>query len=344
MAFIGYEHFDLYGTSIADLLLRGYGNVSASGPTTANARTGSHCLPVGAGAGGRGIRRTLDTPRDVFGQGAGWRVGAFENGGTVASHAGFRFGTAQSFSKVRVMPNGDTGGIRVYIDTTLVATSANGLIAAGTWFWLEAKVTCGTGTAIIEVRLNGLEIINLTGQTIVGPVASIGLYSDNSAAGPNMSFDDWVWWDTVGGDIVDFMGDTFVIVADPTADTAVADYVPTPAGTLFSTVDERTPSDTDYIQGNVIADAAEFTHPVFNLGVGAIAAIASQTRAFKSDAGAASYKTGIASVAATSMGEEIALATGPNVHSHIAERNPNGNVSWTQAAANAARLRVERTA
>lgn len=347
MALIGFEHFALYGNSTANILLRtGYTLVgSSTNPFPTNSRTGARCMRSASYSGQRlGIIYNLPTAVDVVGQGVAMILE--ETPASSAVTQGIRFGVSGANGRLRVLPNANLG-VSVYLNTTLVGSSANGILTVGSWFWLEAKATSGAGTAgAVEVRLNGntTPILTVTDLALTAQWTSVWIGAESTAAISNVRYDDWVIWDTSGSDNNDFMGDTFVIVAPPEADTAVADWDASTGTSRFDMIDEDVPSDADYIQADAIGEACEFTHPAFNLGVGSIAAIASQTRAFKSDAGAASYETGIKSAANSSMSGEIALATGPVVHTHISERNPDGGVPWTQSAANAARLRVVRNA
>lgn len=344
MALLGFEHFDLYGSNVAELLLAGYVQIGSPSLST-GARTGNRMLAVASAGGGRGLAAPLAQSVDgTIGQGAALRSG---NPVTNASRGaqGFTFGTAANLELVRVVITPSLG-FAAYIGSTLVGESAGGLITVSSWFWLEAKVIPGDGTGQIIAKMNNTDVVlNLTGLTIAGPFTRVQIGCVANSSGSNsVDYDDWVWWSGTGGDITDFMNDTFLIVGAPTADTAVADWTPSTGSTRYNLIDEDVPDSADYIQSTAVGDACEFTHPAFNLGVGSIAAIASQTRALKSDAGAASYKTGIKSGSASCMSDEIALATGAVVHKHICERNPDGNVLWTQASANAARLRVERAA
>lgn len=344
MALLGYEHFDLYGTDFGALALRGWVGGIGVVLTSGRSRTGTHSLSMSSSTNVRTLSQTLAAPVSVFGQGCAIYM-AEAIGSTASTSNGMRFGTAADANAIRVTLTSGFG-FRIYQGTTLLASSDVGLWAVGTWFWLEAKVIAGTGDGSVEVRLNGADtpIMVVTGLTIAQITRfSVG-HQGTSASNSNMNVDDYVWWDDTGPDTNDFMGDTFVIVGPPEADTAVADWDASTGTDRFAMIDEATPNDADYIESDAIGEACEFTHPAFNLGVGSIVAIASQTRAFKSDAGAASYATGIVSGGVASMSNEIALATGPNIHAHLSPRNPNGNVPWTQAAANAARLRVERAA
>lgn len=343
MALLGFEHFDLYPSGQSGILLRGFVAQTSDGGvdrTAGRSRNGSGCYQFSQFGNHQALILGFPTPRNVLGHGVALIVpGNFTNNTPEALGIELRYGNGESLRAL----SGPNGSINLYQNTTLRASSASNLWAAGDYFHIEMKANSAAGT--VEVRLNGnsTPIIMATGLTF-GLLNGIAIGRRGGAGGTFGTYDDWIWWDDTGNDVTDFVGDTFVLVSPPTADTPVADWTPTPTGARFSTIDEAIPSDADYLEATAIGQACEFTHPALNLGVGSIVAIASQTRAFKAEAGAASYSTGLSSGSATAMSPEIALATGTNIHTHIVPRNPENNQPWTQNAANSARLRIERNA
>jgi len=341
MALLGFEHFDLYSAGQGQILQRGYVASSDGGVdrTPGRARNGTGCYSFNQFVNAQSLVLGFPVPRNVLGHGIALSVPTNVSANTPeALGIELRYGSESLRAIV-----GPSGSINLYQNTTLRASSAGNLWAAGTYFHIEMKGDSAAGT--VEVRLNGnsTPVIMATGLTF-GLLTGIAIGRRGGAGGAFGTYDDWVWWDDTGSDITDFVGDTFVLVSPPVSDGAVSDWTATPAGPKFEVIDEALPNDADYIEATAIGQAAEFNHSALNLGVGSIVAIASQTRAFKAEAGAASYSTGLASGNTTAMSPEIALATGTNIHTHIVPRNPENNQPWTQQAANAARLRVERNA
>lgn len=349
MSVIHYEHFDLYGAgALTALVARGYNTVGADSPpqlVASLARTGSTCLRC-AGFSTLSslisVNGLLGGAKSVVGQGAAIRMEGVASSDNAGSF-GLIFGTAANLGEIRVVM-GASGRINIYQGTTLRASSAGSLYVSESYFWLEARVTAGTGTGEVVVRLNGVQIVSATGLTIDNITrCSLGKFGTNQVP-EGARFDDWVIWDTAGSVNNTWMGDTFIIVAAPNADSTPNQWVPSTGTAKWAVVDEATPDDADFLTGNAVADAQEFAHVQPNLPVGAVAAIATQIRAFKTDAGSSSVRHGISSNGQLSMSAEVALATGVVCYSHIANVNPDGNVPWTQAAAQAARLRLERVA
>jgi hypothetical protein len=360
MALIHYEHFDLYGGSKDALALRSGHTMAlqsnANHSIVTSPRNGSHSYRLLTTTNVMGLFWALPSNKTVIGQGAAFFLESL--GSTTANFSpGLRFvdtagGGATGAGTIRVLPNAN-GGITVWLNTTQLASSANGIVSTGSWFWLEAKVTSGaSSTGVVEVRLNGdtTPIILAENVNIPNAFTHVGLYASGNGGNGNFAatvrFDDWVVWDDTDTVNNNFMGDTFVLVSDPDSDAASPnnDFVPSTGSDKFALVDEATPNDADFITANATNDVQEFGHVALNLPVGAVSAIASQVRAFKTDAGSSEIEVGISSNGQNSMGAGQALATGPTVRSHIANRNPDGNVPWTQSAAQAARLRMRRSA
>ena len=348
MAIIWFEHFDLYGTSLTNLGLRGY-TFTSGGSIHSPGRNGTHCYRSTANGNLSGVRLPIAS-RSVVGQGMAMFVESLPGqAGTSPSNMGFSFGLNATGFNVRVVINPDLG-FSVYTanDTasnagaTLIGSTPANQYVLSSWFWVEARLTAGSPGSL-ALRVNGAEY---TFPITIASVGAVGL----GTLGPSVfqtgvaRWDDWIVWDNTDTVANDFVGDTFVLIAPPNADGTPSNWAASTGTTRFNLIDESTPDDADFIRADNVGDVNEFAHTSVNLPVGSVAAIAVQGRALKTDAGASSIALGLSSGGATSMSGEQALTTGGVVYTHIANRNPNGNVPWTQETAQAARLRVQRIA
>lgn len=333
MAIIWFEHFDLYGGVRDNLLARGYDAFPTTNHTlTTASRTGSHCLQLAANSTNQQLARSLPVQPAVAG--VGCAIQPTTNGETAAGACGVRLGHATGTFRAVV---NSVNGISLYNGSTLLASSAPALLAINTYTWLELKANSTEGT--LEARVNGIPAVSASGLTF-GPLTNFGVGKTSGAT--TARFDDVVVWDNSDTVNNDWIGDTFVLVAPPTADGAINEWAASTGTDRWALIDEAAPSETDFISAAAVGQANEFAHAALNLPAGSVAAIGVQARAYKNDAGASSVILGIASGSQTSMSGELALSTGVVGHAHIANRNPNGNVPWTQSAAQAARLRVQR--
>lgn len=339
MALIWYEHFDLYGNSFPNIESRGYTTArQGSALATFAGRNGSgfSCNPVQAAAAF--IRRIFQQDYNVMGQGCAIRVIA--EGGSNRLQNGMHFGTAGDFNYINISINPGLG-IRVWLNGALVGEA--GLVyVLNSWFWLETKVTAGQGNGSIEVKIQGSTVVLAENLNIL-PVRVTTIGKTGAPVTTTTQYDDWVVWDDTGLINNNFMGDTFVLVAPPEADGTPSDWTPSSGVDRFSRVNTLAPNDETFISADTVGQTQEFSHTSLNLPVGAVSAIAVQTRAFKNDAGSADYRLGVASGSSTGMSNDIALATGVVSHTHIQNIDPATGLPWTQASAQSARLRIERT-
>lgn len=335
MAIVWYEHFDLYGGVRDNLLTRGYDNfVNTNSVLSTAARNGSHAFLLAGNSTIQRLRRALPAVADVAG--IGCAVERISNGLLDSGAAGLRLEGGGVNYTVIINAN---NGLTLYSGSTVLATSAPSIMPADSYVWLEMKADSINDT--LEVRLNGSPV--LSASTAVAPLTHFSIGKTTGA--PTARFDDLVVWDGTGTENNNWLGDTFVLVSAPNEDAAINQWVPSTGTTRWSLIDEAAPLDTDFITGNAVDDTQECnTAPVSLPATGAVIAVAVQARALKTDTGASQISIGVASGLSHSSGFSVNLATGAQVFTHIAQRNPDGNIAWTASTAQAARFRARRTA
>lgn len=349
MALIWYEHFDLYGTgnnasaAWAALMARGYtqGVNNSTNLTATNSRTGAACLSFNATSNAQNISRTLSADtRAMVGCGIALRASGYPTTQIASNASGFRFGTAANANEIAILM-GESGIVYCYQGATLRGTTGPNVYPVNAYYWLEAQVVWGTGTATVEVRLNGAPILVFSGLTIA-EITRVQLGHNGSNTAANLLFDDWIIYDNTNTVNNTWMGDTFVIVAPPNADSTPNDWTPSSGSNRWDMIDELIPNDADFITATAVGNVNQFTHTAPTLPAGAVAAVAVQVRAFKTDAGASTIEIGASSAGNNEMSSPIALGTGVASYSHILNKDPNGAVPWSQSAAQAAQLRARR--
>lgn len=150
---------------------------------------------------------------------------------------------------VKVTFLGD-GSIRAYDGAAgTLGTTATGIVSTGAWYYLEMKVKIDNSTGTVEIKLNGAQVLNLTGldtQTSTSAVvAEIYLRGFN---GVSAYFDDLYICDVAGSLNNDFLGVVAVTALVP--DGAGTNTGLTPStGANWQNVDEIPPDDdTTYNQ------------------------------------------------------------------------------------------------
>jgi hypothetical protein len=337
------EPFDQYATGAPptasnDALIAQFGYTDVGIANFQLGRTGPYSAWLN---GGHVMRRALDVPASVLGQGAGF---SFNNcPGVSQFNGGFRWesaGKVLEFAAVE-MPDLSVG---VYDRTgTLVGRTAPNVLVNSSFVWIETKVSMNVGavlnTGSCEVRINGVSKLIVNGINLPNQFAFVRIGTDGGNGGAY--YDDWIVWDNTGTANNNFMGDRRLVASFPNANAALQNFTPS-AGNAFACVNQVPPVDTTFIDGAAAGNISEFTKPALTISSNDIAAMVICGRLFKSDAGAASGRVGVNSNANVSNSAELFPGITGSWFRLIQELDPNGNVPWTRAAYDAANIRITR--
>jgi len=269
MALYWMDGFEHYGTLAH--MLEGVGGGAAWSQvdagfaiSTANPATGTYHLRLTqtAGGGTNVARRVLGTASQVAGFGYRFMVDdlpAFEDYDELDSQlcmASFRDVSNVENCRVSMGTDGSVYAVR---GNTLLGRS-DPCIAAGGYHHIECKAKIDSTTGYIEVRINEVTVLNLTGINTqnTGNAATaqvaFGEYGDVSDPGVGFGFmdiDDAFTWNIDTSDaentVADFIGDKGCYYLPVNADTAEADWTLSTGVTGYQLLDELTPSGTDYI-------------------------------------------------------------------------------------------------
>lgn len=126
---------------------------------------------------------------------------------------------------------------------TYVAASPS--VTANAWFHIESKLTCGIAAdASVEIRVNGIPVINETGfttssatsaQIVVSPVAA-GL-----SESPDFQIKDLNVWDGTGSQVNDFQGTVSVFYHKPVSDITLGGWTTSYGATATGLLDQMWP-------------------------------------------------------------------------------------------------------
>lgn len=355
MALLNAESFSIYGTSLAQLSLRGYAspgsllwNISPTGGRTNGFIEGNTSSQTN-----QGFSWILSPEVNVAGSGIAISVLSTPTANVNRNH-GLAFGIgADGFTyKINVNPS---LGISVFAGSTLIGSSAPALIVTNSYYWLEARITNnafggGLNTGTIEVRLNGVTVVTISGINITAQFSriSIGATQVNEGLGPTAStrFCDWVMWDGSGTINNSFLGDRRCSVSFPNTDTALEQWTPNTGVDSWAILDNNPANDAQFVEATAVGNISEFGTTPIPINSNDVAGIVILGRAAKLDAGTATFRLGINSAGNVINSAPIAPNVAPsfNIFGYVVERNPNGNIPWTRTAADAALPRITREA
>lgn len=331
MAIIWAESFDLYGTSKAAFELRGY-EVDAETSFTTTARTGLRALLMSGATNDQFLRKVLDSAVTTLGIGCGIRLNSVATSDT--NIPGFKVGNV-------LIGINSNFGISVVTGGSVVAASANNVFVIGSFFWVESKwISNGDGTGDVECRVNGETVVVATGISMATAFSEWRYQQGNNSS--TTIIDDLVVWDTSGSLYNDFVGDRRCFTSFPSADTATEQWTPSTGTDSFDLINDATPNDSTYIDAETNGDISEFEKDAIGINTNDVAAVVLIARALKPDTGTTAFRLGINSAGFVANSDRKLPNTTVVYFQHIVEQNPNGGISWTKAAVDAANIRLTR--
>jgi len=382
MAILWMEGFDPYGTN--NLLLTNGENWASNDDdrwetVTSQARTGQYSTFRDAVAIDRNaLRRILGKSVTTVGVGVGvWftELPKYSTDHVLYSlhdsegrtNIGLLIESTGAISVLRGHAN-DTG--QEVIFGTVLSRTAVPAIRAKCWNYIEAKYVFDTVNGSVEVRVNGVTVLALSGVDTVAKASDhisssdegdcnaeasrLDFYFGSNTGSSNAQvalrdryIDDVVVWDDSGSTNNDFLGDIRVRHLKPTADTAQADWTPL-SGSGFSNIDDMPGTDdgTTYVSvgvpGSPTELSSEFELDDLATTTGRVLAVSPVSRVRKTEAGVAAYQHGIISGATEEMGAVKTLSVDYNYVEDVMQVNPDTGSEFTAAEVNSLKLKINR--
>jgi len=231
---------------------------------------------------------------------------------------------------------------------TLLGTTPDGTLVATAWQHVEVKAVISPTVGAVEIRVNGVTVISLSGVN-TGPATANNLTFMRNASAFFQEFDvyldDIYAWDITGTYNNDFVGDKRVLSLMPTDDTAVADWAITGAASGYAAISEIPPDDdVSYIDTQIVGQQSAFQVADLVGLYGAISAVMTTPLSRKTVAGTCNLQVSLLSGAAEAPGADRPITENYTYYTDMFEQDPNTAAPWTQAAINAMQMRIKRTA
>lgn len=347
------DGFDHYGDDAATMLDGPWAQALAA-ITTDQARTGAHSLQLGAGPPEAvQVRRVFGTPETSAGVAMAIYLPQLPgfNGGMTPIE--FRDGANNCQARVCVE---STGALAVYLGpwssgVHAVATST-GLIRANGWNHLEAWIGVDDSAGWVEVRLNGVTLLNATAINTDGSGAGeVSQYATlnqfNRLSDGPWYIDDVVGIDDQGINNNSFIGDKKVFTDFPHADTADVDWTPSSGSTRYQMVDEAAPDDdATYDSASASDEVMGLAYPNVDGSVVTVAGVIFLHRSRKTDAGTCTLKQ--TAVSGTGSGEddgaENAVTEAYSYYEDVFETDPSTGLAFDPTGVNGLTQLLTRTA
>ena len=340
MAVVWTDNFSLYGGNVARMLDGVYATVSYVGLRVDPDPTAGGGYVLFASAAGTSLRRVLASAQATVGIATRiWQAGL--NG--VTAHR-YQDANLVTLTDIKIDANGRVQAVRG--DGTVLGTSANPVIVSNAWQHVESKVTISTTVGAVEVRVEGVTVLNLTNVNTQG--AGLGTVQ-NAILVPSITgsvyFKDFIIWDSTDTINNNFMGSCSVVQLMPSDDVS-APWTLVGGASASAILNELNPDDdTDYISagtgpipGPVLVNIQDLAATVTS-----VRALMTMVRARKTDGGDGNLQVGLVSGASTANGADRPITTAYTYWTDVQQRDPATGNAWLVPAVNAAQLRLNRT-
>jgi len=348
------DDFKSYGTTPAFMLDGLYAAASCLLVEDPDPLISGTVLKLGTVAFFDNVRKVFSAPAATAGMGA--RVWFEGLPGGAANPCFFRFNDGANNTHVSIAVT-STGVIQAWRGTqsfpsgTLLGATTGPVVTANSFSHIEAKVLISDTVGTVEVRVNGVAVLTLTGKdtgnsadlTVAQVMLTASSRGDLATQEIPIYFKDFIAWDSTGTYNNNFMGSVSVIALTPTSDVAL-NWTPSSGGVGYSLIDESPPVDTGYISAASPPPAA-YKAGQSNLpsSVTSVRGLMTLVRARKTDGGDGSVQVGLISGASTDLGADHPVSTAFTYYYDFSETDPATTNPWLPAAVDASNLQINRT-
>lgn len=225
---------------------------------------------------------------------------------------------------------------------TLLGTSAAaGLLSLNTWAHIEIKVKIDNSTGTVEVRVNGVTALSLSG---IDTQATANAYATAiTFCGPDgtntADFDNIVVMDNAGTRNNNFLGEGIMETLYPSAAGTAAQWTPS-AGSNYQNVDETGNHDSDTTYNETNTAGQKDLHAASNLSStgGSVAGAKLTTFARKTDAGTREIAQVVNFGGGESQRATNTLTSSYAAYSEVFETDPGDSQALTPSKVNAAEI------
>jgi len=228
--------------------------------------------------------------------------------------------------------------------TELGAPSAPAIVAHS-WNHIEFKFAADEIAGTYEVRVNGVTVLEGSGDTGAGDYWQIGVDNPNSTATTLTYYiKDLVVWDSLGTENNDFLGSVQVIGRTPISDDLTG-WTPSIGTDGFALLDNSPPlDDTAYLSAeNPPPGPSSFGLSALPADITTVKALITQCRVRNIDGGDGNFQASLISAVDTAEGADRPMTSAFVYYEDVHELDPDTDASWTPAAAGSAKLKIDRT-
>lgn len=346
------DDFGSYGTTKA-LMLNGL-YAEAHGTLMADPNpsgTGQIVYRLDTGVNATILRKVLSSNQATVGIAARYWFAALPAGAgsTLPNMIQFRDGSNSVLITVCVTSTGAFSVYRGNSSTGVLLGTSDPALTSNTWGHVEAKVFHSATVGTVEIRVNGLPVLDLENQnTSASPCGQVVLSSQGGGSQSGVPqatiyARDFFVWDATGARNNDFAGSVSVIGLDMTADVSL-NWTPSTGIAGYSILDNIPPNDAQYIFAPDPAPSpAVFDFANLPVDVTSVRGLMTLVRARNSDGGDGSLQVGLISGGDTDLGANHPITVAFTYYPDWSESDPDTGNQWIPTAVDLATLQLNRT-
>jgi len=267
MSLLWIDGFDNYGTSInavpapTGIVGRKYVILDEAQMKVRTGRLGGYALDPYATSTNSYIRKTFITTQDTLIAGFAIKFTTIDNDVRFFAF----FDDAQRGMNLHI---NTTGEFTVFRDTTAITsgvTSGAGIVT-NTWFYIEFKIKCHASLGTIDVVVNGVNKLTMTGQNTKAGTHSYhnGISLTGTSTANVVYYDDLYVCDNSGSTNNDLLGSRRVVTLYPSANGDSANWTPL-SGDNYTNVDDGSLQDGDTTYVSTAASNVEDLYSYANV-------------------------------------------------------------------------------
>jgi len=189
-------------------------------------------------------------------------------------------------TQISLYVSADDSSLAVYRNGSKIASSPSNVISTSSWSYIEVKVTFSATVGTVTVRVNNVEVISFTGNTIattnaycnIVQIGQVGRYS-------YYEFDDFILMDGTGSYMNDFQGEERVLTLLPNSD--ISTQFTRSSGTVsYALLNDTATNFTSYTQDSTSGDTDIFGYSTVSSSITGILGVQVNTVCQKTDSGA----------------------------------------------------------
>lgn len=224
--------------------------------------------------------------------------------------------------------------------TNLLGTSAVGVLPFNSWAYVELKTYLHGSAGTVVVRVNGVTVLDLTGQNTTVSSTSVSAIALCGMA----AWDDLYICDSSGSTNNDFLGDCRVDAHYPTADGTTHTWTPSTSTVHYSLIDETAPNTTDYNSTATLNAIDTFVTEDFKNTGGTIYGVQTNLCAIKEDAGVCTMAPVVRPASTDRVGTGFSPSADSYLYfSNVYELNPETSAAWAESEFNATEFGYKKT-